>query len=69
MSDDRHGLRKQGPAITGMPANLGFSQTGTTVGTEADPTSDTPKFNLTPETRYIELFKELNRASIHQTTF
>jgi hypothetical protein len=51
-----------------MPANFGFSQTGRMVGTAcdelsrvvADPTSETPKFNLTPETIVFELFKELN---------
>ena len=32
-----------------MHANFGFSQTGRAVGTEADPTSDTSKFNLTPK--------------------
>jgi hypothetical protein len=30
------------------------------VGTVADPTSETPKFNLKPETIDFELFKELN---------
>ena len=50
MSGDLNGPSKQGPAIGGIPANFGFSQTGTMVGTVTDPTSDTPKFNLKPDT-------------------
>ena len=73
MSDDLQDLSKKGPAISGTSADFSFSQTGTTVDTRlrhaqltspwqtvADPTSDTPKFNLTPETIDIELSKEFN---------
>jgi hypothetical protein len=63
MSDGLYGLIKWGPAISGMPADFGLSQTGTTVGAESDPISDTLKFNLIRlrrKTIEIELFIELN---------
>ena len=39
MPDDLHGLSKQDPTISGIPADFGIWQTGVTVGSEADPTA------------------------------
>ena len=69
MPDNLHGLNKQDPAISRMTADIGLWHTGVTVGSETDPTFDTPKFILTPDTIDIELYYELNATYLDNSTF